>query len=112
MTRRGAVISRESPSGAIIGQPPITPGEALRAFRARFAWAGLYFVVVFLIGMIGYMLIEDWRWTDALYMSVTTVSSVGFMEVHPLSPPGRTFTIALIFLGVTGLGIWWHSRPR
>ncbi|UCC47594.1 MAG: potassium channel protein [Gemmatimonadota bacterium] len=107
MTRRGAVVSRESPSRAIIGQPPITLGEALRPFRARFAWAGLYFVVVFLIGMIGYMLIEGWRWTEALYMSVTTVSSVGFMEVHPLSPPGRTFTIALILLGVTGLGIWW-----
>jgi len=107
MTRRGAAVSRESPGRAVIGQPPITLGEALRPFRARFAWAGLYFVVVFLIGTLGYMLVEGWGWTDALYMSVTTVSSVGFMEVHPLSPQGRTFTLGLVFLGVIGLGIWW-----
>jgi voltage-gated potassium channel len=40
-------------------------------------------------------------------MAVTTVTSVGFMELYPLSPAGRTFTMALILLGVTGLGIWW-----
>jgi voltage-gated potassium channel len=69
--------------------------------------AALYFLLVFLVGMVGYMLIEHWRWFEALYMAVTTVTSVGFMEVRPLTPTGRTFTIVLIFLGVTGLGMWW-----
>jgi len=40
-------------------------------------------------------------------MAVTTVTSIGYMEVHPLSPAGRTFTMGVIVLGVTGLGIWW-----
>ncbi|UCC71098.1 MAG: potassium channel protein [Gemmatimonadota bacterium] len=98
---------RGPPRGATLEQPPITLGEALRPFWRRFALAGLYFAVVFLIGSAGYALIEGWRWIDALYMSVTTVTSVGFMEVYPLSPAGRTFTIVLILLGITGLGIWW-----
>jgi voltage-gated potassium channel len=69
--------------------------------------AALYFLLVFVVGGIGYSLIEGWDWFESLYMAVTTVSSVGFMEVRPLSPAGRTFTIVLIFLGVSGLGIWW-----
>jgi voltage-gated potassium channel len=93
--------------GSALEQPPITLAEALRPFRRRFALAGLYFILVFLLGSVGYAIIEDWRWIDALYMAVTTVTSVGFMEIYPLSPAGRTFTMVLIFLGVTGLGIWW-----
>ncbi len=94
-------------SASALEQPPITLAEALRPFWRRFALAGLYFITVFLVGSLGYSIIEGWRWIDSLYMSVTTVTSVGFMELYPLSPAGRTFTMALIFLGITGLGIWW-----
>ena len=73
----------------------------------RFALAALYFLILFLVGGTGYLLIEGWSWFESLYMAVTTVSSVGFMEVHPLSPAGRIFTVVLILLGVSGLGIWW-----
>ena len=79
----------------------------LKPFILRFAWAAGYFIAVFLIGTAGYVAIEGWGWFEALYMSVTTVTSVGFMEVHPLSVAGRYFTIVLVTLGVTGLGIWW-----
>jgi voltage-gated potassium channel len=89
-------------TAASVDRPAITLREALGPFRRRFGWAGIYFLVVFLVGMVGYMLIEHWRWFDALYMAVTTVTSVGFMEVRPLTPAGRSFTI-----GVTGLGMWW-----
>lgn len=99
--------ARTTVSTASIDRPAITLGDALRPFRRRFSWAGLYFLVVFLIGMTGYTLIEGWSWFEALYMSVTTVTSVGFMEVRPLSPAGRSFTLVLIFLGITGLGMWW-----
>lgn len=81
--------------------------QALRPFAARFTWAGVYFLVVFIIGTAGYVALEGWGWFDALYMAVTTVTSVGFMEVNPLSGAGRAFTIFLIILGLTGLGIWW-----
>ena len=86
---------------------PSLLSEALGPFRRRFAWAGVYFILVSLIGAVGYRFIERWEWFNSFYMSVTTVSSVGFMEVEPLSPAGRAFTMVLIFFAITGLGIWW-----
>lgn len=55
---------------------------------------------VLVIGAIGYMIIEGWSLTDALYMTTITLSTVGFGEVKALSPSGRLFTIFLIFVGV------------
>ncbi len=49
------------------------------------------------------MLIEGWPVLDALYMTVTTLATVGYGEIHPLSTAGRIFTIALIVLGVGGV---------
>ncbi len=65
------------------------------------SFAGLILLVIALagVGVAGYMVIEGWGWLDALYMVVTTLGTVGFQEVHPLSPAGRTFTITLIILG-------------
>ncbi len=51
-------------------------------------------------GTLGYMVIEGWGWLDALYMTVITLATVGYGEVHPVSPTGRIFTIVLIFVGV------------
>lgn len=103
---RSNVVTRDFVAASAV-RPAIGLGDALRPFGLRFAWAGLYFLAVFLIGTVGYRLVEGWRWIEALYMAVTTVTSVGFMEIYPLSPTGRTFTMVLIMLGVTGLGIWW-----
>jgi voltage-gated potassium channel len=64
--------------------------------------AGTIIVAVMLLGTLGYMLIEGWGVLDSIYMTVTTMATVGFGEVHPLSPNGRLFTIGLIFLGVGG----------
>lgn len=81
--------------------------DTLRPFVRRFGAAALYFVGLFAFAATGLRIIEGWSWFDSLYMGVTTVTSVGFMEVHPLSPAGRSFVLLLIVLGVTGLGIWW-----
>lgn len=51
-------------------------------------------------GVIGYMLIEGWSFLDALYMTITTISTVGYNEVNTLTTLGRIFTIALIVIGV------------
>ena len=51
------------------------------------------------LGTFGYMLIEGWSTFDALYMTLITVASVGFSEVHPLSTAGRSFTMVLIVIG-------------
>lgn len=51
-------------------------------------------------GTAGYVAIEGWSAFDALYMTVTTVTTVGFREVHELSRAGRGFTVVLIISGV------------
>ena len=51
-------------------------------------------------GTVGYVVIEDYTWLEAYYMSVITLASVGFGEVHPLSPAGRIFTTFLILFNV------------
>ncbi|HMD03901.1 MAG TPA: potassium channel protein [Candidatus Binatus sp.] len=66
----------------------------------RFALALSLVVLMTVIGAFGYMLIEHWSVLDAFYMSVITISTVGFGEVKPLSPAGRLFTIGLIVTGV------------
>lgn len=67
----------------------------------RFKQPALLVIVALAYGTTGYMLIEDWDVLDAFYMALTTVSTVGFGEIHPLSPSGRLFTVTLI-LGGTG----------
>lgn len=59
-------------------------------------------IILITIGTVGYRLIEGPKWTilDALYMSATTLTTVGFGEVHPLSSAGRVFTIVLCLTGV------------
>ena len=55
-------------------------------------------------GTTGYMSIEKWRFIDALYMTVITLGTVGFKEVHDLSDVGKVFTMGLIIVGVSVLG--------
>lgn len=52
------------------------------------------------IGTAGYMLIEGWSLSDALYMTISTLATVGFGEVQPLDEAGRAWTILLMVAGV------------
>jgi voltage-gated potassium channel len=52
------------------------------------------------LGTAGYMVIEDWSLLDSLYMTVITLSTIGYSEVNPVSQPGRVFTLILIVMGV------------
>jgi voltage-gated potassium channel len=67
----------------------------LRFLRVIYA---LLFIIA--IGVIGYMIIERWSFVDALYMTVITISTVGYGEVHVLSAVGKAFSIVLIVAGV------------
>ncbi len=57
-------------------------------------------LVLLLAGTVGYMLLEGWSWLDATYMTVITLSTVGFGEVQDLTEEGRIFTAILILSGV------------
>ena len=64
---------------------------------------GIYaFVAILVVGTVGYVLIEGWSFLDALYMTVITITTVGYAEVHSLSAGGRIFSIFLIIGGVGG----------
>ena len=87
----------------------VIPGlyDTVRPFMTRFFWASVYFNSIIAVGTFGYVVVEEWDFLDALYMAVITATSVGFMEVRPLSEAGRIFTMVLLIGGITGLGIWW-----
>jgi voltage-gated potassium channel len=61
-----------------------------------------------LLGTLGYRVIEDWSWADSLYMTVITLSTVGFQEARPLSAEGRVFTVAVIVAG-SGVALYLLS---
>ncbi len=66
----------------------------------RLLLASVFVVVILISGIVGYRLIEGWSLLDALYMTIITVSTVGFREITPLSVAGKVFTVILICGGV------------
>jgi voltage-gated potassium channel len=65
-----------------------------------FIIAFILIVLVVIAGSAGYMLIEGYSVIDAVYMTVITVATVGFREVHELSADGKIFTIFLIIISI------------
>ncbi|MFM2304556.1 MAG: hypothetical protein RLZZ135_1968 [Cyanobacteriota bacterium] len=60
--------------------------------------------LIFIAGTLWYGLVEQWPWLDAVYMTVITLTTVGYGEVQPLGDRGRIFTIGLILAGVITIG--------
>lgn len=56
-------------------------------------------IAIIAFGTVGYCLLEDWSFFDSLYMTIITLATVGFKEVHDLSDEGRAFTLLLILFG-------------
>jgi len=57
-------------------------------------------LIVLSFGTSGYMLIEKWSFLDSLYMTVITITTVGYREMGPMSPTGMVFTIFVVFSGM------------
>ncbi|MAG37020.1 MAG: hypothetical protein CL878_12360 [Dehalococcoidia bacterium] len=66
----------------------------------RLRWGFVLIVGWIIVGTVGYLLIERWSWFDSLYMTIITVFTIGFEEVHPLTEGGRAWTLVVIAVGV------------
>jgi len=67
----------------------------------------IYFMFLLLFGSIGFYILggEEWSWIDSIYMTVITLSTVGYGEVHPLTDAAKVLSILIIIFGVTGIGV-------
>ncbi|MFC2003975.1 potassium channel family protein [Chloroflexota bacterium] len=68
----------------------------------RLSWGIGALVAIIAIGVIGYTVIEGWSFLDSLYMTIITITTVGYNEVHPPTDNGQIFSIFLIIGGVGG----------
>jgi voltage-gated potassium channel len=69
--------------------------QSVSPFRKIYITLGLLLILIG-VGVAGFMLIEDYNLLDAIYMTVITLATIGYSEVHPLSPAGKIFDIFLI----------------
>ncbi|WP_445735848.1 potassium channel family protein [Mariniflexile sp.] len=75
-----------------------------RFFKTRIYTAVFLMVFILLVGVAGYKLISGYSWVDAVYMTVITMTTVGFGEVVPLDEHSKIFTIVLILASVLIMG--------
>ena len=81
----------------------------MSVMRRRFLWTFGVLLGLVVVGTVGYVAIEQRPWGDAFYMTVITVTAVGYEEVWPLSPSGRAFTMTVLIAGITWMGLWFAT---
>lgn len=75
-----------------------------RIFRSRISIAIALLIILLFGGVVGFKLMSNYTWIDAIYMTVITITTVGFGEVHPLGQDAKIFTICLILTSVIIVG--------
>ena len=78
--------------------------EKYGRLRKELLRGGVVLASIVLIGTLWYWLVEKWSFSESAYMTVITLSTVGFSEVRPLGERGRLFTVALILMGLLTIG--------
>lgn len=76
----------------------------IKFFRTKIYTAVFLLVIILMVGIIGYKFISNYSWLDAIYMTVITMTTVGFGEVVPLDYNSKIFTIFLILSSVVIMG--------
>ena len=76
----------------------------LKFFRSKIETAIALLMLLLFIGVVGFRVMSNYSWVDAIYMTVITVTTVGFGEVHPLDPQAKIFTVFLILTSVVIVG--------
>jgi len=74
-------------------RPPFPPAKRDPGIQRDLSLGVGALLGVVLIGTLWYHGVEQWPWVEAFYMSVITLTTVGFMEVQPLGDRGRLFTV-------------------
>jgi len=74
------------------------------SYRHRIGIALVILAIVLLAGTAGFHIIEGWSWFDGFYMTLTTMTSIGYGEIHPLTHAGRVFNSFLIVCAITAVG--------
>jgi len=77
--------------------------------KSRLYVSLIFVVIVITIGVSGYMIISGDNFVDSLYMTIITMSTVGFSEIHALSVQGKLFTIFLIIISIVVYGYTFAS---
>ena len=75
-------------------------------YQSRILYAILLIIATAGLGTLGYSLLEGWHWWDGLYMTIITMTTVGYGETHELTSDGRFFTM---FLMITSIGIGGYA---
>ncbi len=78
--------------------------ERYKRFRRELIAGGVGLGSVFFLGTMWYYFIEEWTLAESAYMTIITLSTVGFSEVHPLSEESQIFTIFFILMGIVSIG--------
>jgi voltage-gated potassium channel len=98
-----AMVERNGSSNRSASERTVyEPRLALRRIERALLALG----VITVAGVIGYMVLEGWSFTDALYMTVITLTTVGYREVRPLDTTGQLWTMLLL---VTGVGTLFYA---
>jgi voltage-gated potassium channel len=76
----------------------------MKSLKSKFYKALFFLLTILSIGVVGYMTLSDFDFIDALYMTVITISTVGFRELHPMNTEEKVFTIFLILTSLSLFG--------
>jgi voltage-gated potassium channel len=71
-----------------------------KLFQSKIAGAIVLMLCVFFSGVFGFKILFDYKWIDAAYMTIITITTVGFGELHPLTPSEKIFTSLLIITSI------------
>ena len=76
----------------------------IKLFRSKIYTAVLLLCILLMVGVVGFKIISGYSWIDALYMTVITITTVGFAEVNPLDDASKIFTVFLILTSIVIVG--------
>ena len=76
----------------------------IKLFRTKIYMAVTLLLMLLAIGVLGFRIMSNYSWIDAIYMTVITITTVGFGEVQPLDDFAKIFTIFLILASVIIVG--------